>query len=129
MKKIKILSLILAVVCILPMVVACGQSNETVTNVTLKIKNGNGEGYLLDCTVAVKSETPCVLDAFEQACIDNDIEYTLNAEMSNVSSIGEFAETDEAFWEFTLNNKSVKTSAVDQAIAENDIIEFVYASL
>ena len=135
-RTVKLIVLAVAVVMIISVLASCGaKASGKTTNVTITITAGDTV-ILKDTPVAVVSDEPTVLLAFQQAMDDdNDFPNVVFAEDADgnpvdVQDIGEFVDTAEKFWEFRLNNQPLGSAgkAASCKIREGDAIYFEYGA-
>jgi len=136
MKKIiKMTSILVCALMLLVIFASCGQETSSVTtNVKITITAGDTV-ILKDVDVAVASDEPTVMQAFQQAMDDDnefpDVRFDEDDEGNPVSvlDIGEFVDTADSYWEFRLNDKKfseTKGRASTTKIREGDRIYFEY---
>lgn len=137
MKKVKIISVLLAALVLCGCLVSCGGNANKQVNCTISVVVG-GE-YIVDhVSCPVKGESPVVLDALTMALDFLKIDYELgstNLKRVIVDDV-EYAEGRDAsgenhwFWEYTVNGTVPEHgSAAANAIAEGDDIVFSFTSI
>ena len=136
MKLTRILTLALAFVMLALCAVSCGEPKVTV-NVTVKIIADNPDEPILDTPITIESTNPTVLEAVREALIVNEIPYNLTDDESSILDIQDYkdlAATQSGdglvyYWMYYLNDVEPTTGkAVDNPIAEGDVITYVYSS-
>ncbi len=136
MKKIRIASLVIAIMMLCVCFASCGgSSNQVNCKISIAV---NGE-YIVDhVECPVKSEAPVVMDALELALEYLGVDYELGS--TNLKRIVvdgvEYAEGPDAanenhrFWVYTANGvEPDKGSAAVNALNEGDDIVFTYTSI
>ncbi len=158
MKKttLKIFALIFALAMLSCVFAGCGGPKMTVTvgvklgddyiDYMYNVKNaGNDEfmipaedrNFLNDVTVEIsykEGEQVSVLDAFKNACVEYDLEYTLDSTGKSVSIIGDYSgfsgtdadgENVTFFWSYTVNGvEPTSGRAADNYVKDGDKIVF-----
>ena len=136
MKLTRILTLALAFVMLALCAVSCGEPKVKV-NVTVKIIADNPDEPILDTPITIESTNPTVLEAVREALIVNEIPYNLTEDESSILDIQDYkdlAATQSGdglvyYWMYYLNDVEPTTGkAVDNPIAEGDVITYVYSS-
>ena len=138
MKKIvKALAICIFAAILLGALVSCGEENSgATTNVKITITAGDTV-ILKDVDVAVVSDEPTVLLAFQQAMDDDnefpDVVFEEDDEgnLLGIKDIGEFKDSTEKYWEFRVNDKTfseMKGRASDYKIKEGDQTFFEYGA-
>ena len=138
MKKfVKIAAVVLAVVMACAVLASCGaKASGKTTNVTISVVAGDTV-ILKDAPVAVVSDEPTVLLAFQQAMDDdNDFPEVVFVEdeegnLLDVKDVGEFVDTAEKYWQFRVNDLSfsdIRGRASSYTIREGDAIYFEYGA-
>lgn len=136
MKLTRILTLALAFVMLALCAVSCGEPKVTV-NVTVKIIADNPDEPILDTPITIESTNPTVLEAVREALIVNEIAYNLTEDGSSILDIQDYKDLSATqsgdglvyYWMYYLNDVEPTTGkAVDNAIAEGDVITYVYSS-
>ncbi len=135
MKFYRILSLAIVGIMLALCVASCGAATPEI-NVTVKIVAD--DDTVLDVTLPIKDKEPTVLKAFIEACIINEIEYTLTEDQMGVLDIEEYKDlgADKSedglvhYWMYLLNGAEPKEGrAGNNVIADGDVITFTYATL
>lgn len=151
MKKIRILSIIIAVLLVATAFAACGKDNdntdsEVSSSVETEAREPNADemyvnisistddyGTLYEKDIIIDRNNANVLTAILAACDQEGFVYELNDEMNSISSIGEFDEKEKNklsyYWAFTVNGKEVSGRALDNKVKENDKIAYNYTGL
>ena len=136
MKLTRILTLALAFVMLALCAVSCGEPKVKV-NVTVKIIADNPDEPILDTPITIESTNPTVLEAVREALIVNEIPYNLTDDQSSILDIQDYKDLAANqsgdglvyYWMYYLNDVEPTTGkAVDNAIAEGDVITYVYSS-
>lgn len=136
MKLTRILTLALAFVMLALCAVSCGEPKIKV-NVTVKIIADNPDEPILDTPITIESTNPTVLEAVREALIVNEIPYNLTDDQSSILDIQDYKDLAANqsgdglvyYWMYYLNDVEPTTGkAVDNAIAEGDVITYVYSS-
>ena len=136
MKLTRILTLALAFVMLALCAVSCGEPKIKV-NVTVKILADNPDEPILDTPITIESTNPTVLEAVREALIVNEIPYNLTDDQSSILDIQDYKDLAANqsgdglvyYWMYYLNDVEPTTGkAVDNAIAEGDVITYVYSS-
>jgi len=136
MKLTRILTLALAFVMLALCAVSCGEPKIKV-NVTVKIIADNPNEPILDTPITIESTNPTVLEAVREALIVNEIPYNLTDDQSSILDIQDYKDLAANqsgdglvyYWMYYLNDVEPTTGkAVDNAIAEGDVITYVYSS-
>ena len=136
MKLTRILTLALAFVMLALCAVSCGEPKIKV-NVTVKIIADNPDEPILDTPITIESTKPTVLEAVREALIVNEIPYNLTDDQSSILDIQDYKDLAANqsgdglvyYWMYYLNDVEPTTGkAVDNAIAEGDVITYVYSS-
>lgn len=136
MKLTRILTLALAFVMLALCAVSCGEPKVTV-NVTVKIIADNPDEPILDTPITIESTNPTVLEAVREALIVNEIAYNLTEDGSSILDIQDYKDLSATqsgdglvyYWMYYLNDvEPTSGKAVDNAIAEGDVITYVYSS-
>lgn len=131
MKKIRILSFVVALLMLSACVVGCTKVEKVTVNAVVTVVV-NGENLLGPVDVAVEStadEPVTVLMAATTAFDNNEIAYA--ADEYSLSSIGDYADKVDGdytyFWEYTINGEKVETGrAGTNTIEEGAQIVFTY---
>ncbi|MBO5218638.1 MAG: hypothetical protein J6C52_04355 [Clostridia bacterium] len=136
MKLTRILTLALAFVMLALCAVSCGEPKIKV-NVTVKIIADNPDEPILDTPITIESTNPTVLEAVREALFVNEIPYNLTDDQSSILDIQDYKDLAANqsgdglvyYWMYYLNDVEPTTGkAVDNAIAEGDVITYVYSS-
>ena len=136
MKLTRILTLALAFVMLALCAVSCGEPKIKV-NVTVKIIADNPDEPILDTPITIESTKPTVLEAVREALIVNEIPYNLTDDQSSILDIQDYKDLAANqsgdglvyYWMYYLNDvEPTSGKAVDNAIAEGDVITYVYSS-
>jgi len=136
MKLTRILTLALAFVMLALCAVSCGEPKIKV-NVTVKIIADDPANPVLDTPITIESTNPTVLEAVREALIVNEIPYNLTDDQSSILDIQDYKDLAANqsgdglvyYWMYYLNDVEPTTGkAVDNAIAEGDVITYVYSS-
>lgn len=126
----KIIAVTVAALMLAFSLVSCGGSTAADINVTVKIIAD--DATMLDTSVTI-GDNSNVLDAVEAACKANDIDITFSDDEADVKSIGEYDtfESEDAtryYWFFKLDGKEVAGAALDNAVTDGMVVEYVYAA-
>ncbi|MBQ2709119.1 MAG: hypothetical protein IJF67_12710 [Clostridia bacterium] len=136
MKLTRILTLALAFVMLALCAVSCGEPKIKV-NVTVKIIADDPNEPILDTPITIESTNPTVLEAVREALFVNEIPYNLTDDQSSILDIQDYKDLAANqsgdglvyYWMYYLNDVEPTTGkAVDNAIAEGDVITYVYSS-
>ena len=136
MKLTRILTLALAFVMLALCAVSCGEPKIKV-NVTVKIIADNPDEPILDTPITIESTNPTVLEAVREALIVNEIPYNLTDDQSSILDIQDYKDLAANqsgdglvyYWMYYLNDvEPTSGKAVDNEIAEGDVITYVYSS-
>lgn len=136
MKLTRILTLALAFVMLALCAVSCGEPKIKV-NVTVKIIADNPDEPILDTPITIESTNPTVLEAVREALIVNEIPYNLTDDQSSILDIQDYKDLAANqsgdglvyYWMYYLNDvEPTSGKAVDNPIAEGDVITYVYSS-
>ena len=136
MKLTRILTLALAFVMLALCAVSCGEPKVKV-NVTVKIIADNPDEPILDTPITIESTKPTVLEAVREALIVNEIPYNLTDDQSSILDIQDYKDLAANqsgdglvyYWMYYLNDvEPTSGKAVDNEIAEGDVITYVYSS-
>ena len=130
--------IVTSVFVLLLTVTSCGTKERdasSITNVKLSVMAGDTV-ILNDVDVAVKGDSPTVIDAIRQAFEEDDglpeIRFDRKDDPLTVLDIGEFLDNAERFWEFRLNDtpfSKTKGMAGNCRISEGDRIYFEYSTI
>ena len=136
-KTARVLALAIATVLTIAVFASCGaQSSGKITNVTMTITAG--DTVILDhVPVAVDSDEPTVLLAFQQAADDDndfpEVGYNTDDDgnILDVTDIGEYVDSADRYWQFRVNDLSfdeIRGRASTYTIKEGDAIYFEYGA-
>ncbi len=134
MKFSRVLTLAVAGIMLALCLASCGAVAPEI-NVTVKIVAG--EETILDAVVPIQSNEPTVLEAFQEACIVNEIDYVLTEDGASVLDIEEYKDLSaEAsgdglvyYWMYLLNDQEPKSGKANtNLIADGDVITYQYDS-
>ena len=95
MKFTRVLALVLAGIMAIMSLASCGDATAQEITVTLKIIAEDAEEPILNTEVKVKSANPTVLEAFVEACVINEIPYTLSENEDSVVDIKDYKDYTE----------------------------------
>ena len=116
---------------------ASAKDNKVTVNVTVKIIADNPDEPILDTPITIESTNPTVLEAVREALIVNEIAYNLTEDGSSILDIQDYKDLSATqsgdglvyYWMYYLNDvEPTSGKAVDNAIAEGDVITYVYSS-
>jgi len=134
MKLTRILSLAMIGIILAISLCSCGDLNAPIIHVTLKIVADDPDEPILDTQVEVQSNEPTVLEAFQLACIENEISYKLTDAGDSVQDVKDFVDYTDAngiahYWMYLVNDvEPTIGKAGANAIADGDVIYYTYVS-
>ena len=135
MKFTRVLALVLVGIMAVVGLASCGVADYPEITVTIKIVADDAEDPILNTEVKIKSENPTVLEAFQEACILNEISYTLTEAGDSVADIQDYKDYTEKdtgiahYWMYYINDvEPTSEKANVNAIADGDVITYTYVT-
>lgn len=133
MKLTRILTLMIVGVFFVLALASCSATAPEI-KVTLRIVADDPENPILDTEVAIQSENPTVLEAFQEGCFVNEISYTLTDAGDSVLDIEDYKDhTDENglvhYWMYYINDVEPTSGKANvNSIADGDVILYEYVT-